>query len=58
MAILYTGYVLPRLDEAPKVIIGKNSKYSSVNPSKPKGFHVTVDILPNLKKMEFIDHDL
>ena len=44
--------------EEPKVTIGKNAKYQLVNPTITKGFHVTMAILPTLKKMGFIDDDL
>ena len=51
-------YVPPITTYTPKVRLGKNVKYPLVAPTIPKGVQVTMDILPNLQKMGFVDHDL
>ena len=52
------NYVPLRPSKAPNVTIGKSVKYQLVSLSIPKGIRVTTNIIPNLNKLEFIDHDL
>ena len=49
------GYIQPRKDDAPPIVIRKNSKYPLVNPAIPKGVHVSGNIVPNLKKLLLFD---
>ena len=51
LGTIFPSYILPWKDDAPNVVIHKNSKYMWVNPTIPRGVHVTVDIIPNLKKL-------
>ena len=51
-------YVLPRLVDVPKIIIIRNGRYLLIAPTILKGVQVTANIIPNLKKMTFVDHDL
>ena len=55
---MFPGYISPRKDKAPHVTISKNAKYPLVKPTIPKGVHVADEILPNLKKMGIVDHDM
>ena len=48
----------PQKDDAPNIVIHNNYKYILVKPSIPKRIRVMEDILPNMKKLAFIDHDL
>ena len=57
-ATLFPRYIPPRKDDSPSINISNNSKYLLVKPSIPKGVHVTVNILSNIKNMGFIEHDL
>lgn len=57
-SILFPNYVSSRTLEAPKVIICKNANYLLVKLAIPKGVNVKTNIIPNLKNVEFIDHDL
>ena len=57
-ASMLLDYVPPRPADAPKVRLGKKQKYQLVVPAVPKGVWVTMNIVPYLKKMIFIDHDL
>ena len=52
------GYISLRSDDATNVVILKNAKYLLVKSAIPKGVHIMVDILPNLKKLTLADHDL
>ena len=52
------NYVLPKPVDALKVRLGKNAKYQLVALAIPKGVRVTVNIIPNLKNIGFVDHDL
>ena len=51
-------YISPKKEDAPKIRIMKNARCPLVAPTVPKRVWVTQNILPNLKKMSFIDHDL
>ena len=51
-------YVLLRTTDAPKVKIGKNVRYPLVASAVPKGVRVMTNIIPNIQKMGFVDHDL
>ena len=55
---LLHDYVPPSPIEKPKVTVGKNARYQLVRMTIPKGVHVMMDIIPNLKNMRFIDHHL
>ena len=52
------GYIPPRKYHSLIVVIHKNAKCMSIKLSIPKDVHVTKDIMPNLKKLAFTDHDL
>ena len=52
------GYILLRIDDAPCLDIIKNSKYPLVKLVVLKGIHVMTNILSNMNKMGFVDHDL
>ena len=55
---MFPYYVPPTPKDAPKVRLGKNEKYSLETPIVSKGVWVMTNIIPNLHKMGFIDHDL
>ena len=55
---MFPGYIPLRKYEAHHVTINNNSKYARVNPSISKEVHVMTNILLNLKKMGFVNHDL
>ena len=57
MEILHE-YIPSRKDDSPTILIHKNAKYPLVKLDIPKGMHLMEDILPNLKKHSFADHDL
>ena len=52
------GYIPPRKDDATEIKIPKNARCQLVAPTIPKVVWVTQNILANLKKMTFVDHDL
>ena len=51
-------YIPPRKDDAPHVVIRNNSKYPLVKTTIVKGVHAMMDIMYNLKKFSFYDHEL
>lgn len=57
-ASMFPYYVPLRMFDAPKGKIGKNEKYPLVVPIIQKGLQVTENIIPNLQKMGFVNHDL
>ena len=58
LVTILPGHIPSRKDDAPHVSIKKNAKYPLVNPIILKGVCVMGDILDNLKKLLFFDHDL
>ena len=57
-ATVLPSYIPPRRDDAPNITIHKNSKYHLVKPVIPPGVYVTIDIMPNLKKLTFTNRNL
>ena len=53
-----SNYVLPRPADPPKIQITKNTRYPLVTLTVLKGFRVIMNILLNMKKMNFVDHDM
>ena len=51
-------YVPPRRSDAPKIRVPKNASYPLVAPTASKGVQVSQNIMPNLKKLTFVDHDI
>ena len=55
---MFPYYVSLSPTNALRVTVGKNYRYLLVMPAIPKGVQVTTNIIPNLQKMEFINHNL
>ena len=51
-------YVPPRPANAPNIRIDKNTRYPLITLTVLKGVRVIMNILLNMKKMNFVDHDL
>ena len=57
-ATILPPYTPLRSDDVPKVRIPNNAMFPLVAPKIPKGVWVMQNMLPNIKKMTFIDHDI
>ena len=55
---MLSPYIPPIIDDAPKVRIPKNARCPLVALLVPKGVQATQDILPHLKNMTFVNHDV
>ena len=54
---LMPHYIVPRCTDAPRVMIPKKEWAPLIVPLVPKGVKVLQDIMPNLRKLSFVDHD-
>ena len=51
-------YFPPILGDGPKIRILKNARYQLVAPTILKGVRIPTNIIPNLKRMTFVYHNL
>ena len=52
------GYIPLQKEYSLPIIIRKNSRYPLANPTISKGVHVMTDIMANMNKLTFSNHDL